>query len=131
MNETRQASNVTAALFSTIAGCAAYAALVHWSAPSLWYLPLARSWHFGAKPATLAMSWYGRTLYVFVIALLAAAIGKAVPRTSARFTRVSSALAYSAVVAAVIVCAAANIARPTKPLSSPSGEPVTCVRPPG
>ncbi len=130
MNEARQASSITAALFATIAGSAAYAALVHWSAPSLWYLPLARSWQFGAKPATLAMSWYGRTLYIFVLALLGAALGKAVPWSSARFTRVSSVLAYLAVIGAVIACAVANIARPTKPLSPPGGESVTCVRAP-
>ena len=129
MNETRRASSVTAALFATIAGCAAYAALVHWSALSLWYLPLARSWHLGAKPAGLAMSWYGRTLAIFLVALLGAAVGKVVPWSGARFTRVSSALAYAAVLFAVFACAAANMARPTKPLAPPNGEPVTCVRP--
>ena len=130
MNETRQTSSITAALFALIAACLAYAALEHWSAPSLWYLPLARTWHFGAKPTVLTMSWYGRTLYMFVIALFAAAVGKALPWTSERFTRVSSLLAYSAVLLAVITCAAANIARATKPVPLPNGEPVTCVRGP-
>jgi hypothetical protein len=127
MTDTRQASSVTAALFATIAGCAAYAALVHWTAPSLWYLPLSRSWHFGAKPATLAMSWYGRTLWVCLASLLGAAIGKAVPWRGARFTQASSALAYLAVIGAVVACAVANIARVTKPIMPPNGERVSCV----
>ena len=127
MTDARQASSVTAALFATIAGCAAYSALVHWSAPSFWYLPLSRSWQFAAKPAMLAMSWYGRTLWLFLASLLGAGIGKTVPWRGARFTQVSSALAYLAVVGAVVTCAVANATRTANPIMPPNGERVICV----
>ena len=120
------ASVVVAALFATAAGCATYAALMRWSAPGLWYLPLGRAWTFGHKPAALAMSWYGRTVYVFAAALLAGAAGRAVPRPGPRLTKVSALAAGVSLIVAVSVCVASNVNRPTKPLPLPDGRPVVC-----
>ena len=122
----RPASDVLAALFAMAAGCAAYIALMHASAPGLWYLPLARAWTFGRKPAALAMSWYGRTVYVFVAALLAGALGRAVPRPGPRLTKASALVAALSLIVAVSVCVVSNVNRQTKPLPLPDGRPVVC-----
>jgi hypothetical protein len=122
----RPASDVLAAVFATAAGCATYAALMHWGAPGLWYLPLGRAWTFGHKPAALAMSWYGRTVYVFAAALLGGAVGRAIPRPSPRLTKVSALVAGASLIVAVSVCVASNVNRPTKPLPLPDGRPVVC-----
>lgn len=58
--------------------------------PQLWYLPVAREWAFGEKPALLSMDWYGRTLgsviFGSVIGILAyvAALKTSVQKISAR-----------------------------------------------
>ena len=120
------ASDVLAALCATAAGCATYAALMRWSPPGLWYLPLARAWTFGHKPAALAMSWYGRTVYVFAAASLAGAVGKAIPRPGPRLTKAGAFAAGISLIVAVSVCVASNVNRPTKPLPLPDGRPVVC-----
>jgi hypothetical protein len=36
--------------------------------PTVWYLPLSRSFVFGPRPAAFAMEWYGRTLSSALVA---------------------------------------------------------------
>jgi hypothetical protein len=119
-------SGVASALFAFVAGCVTYAIAMRRGSVGIWYLPLARAWAFGQKPAGVAMSWYGRTVYVFAFALLGAALGRAVPRPGARFVKVGALVAAAALIVAVTACVAANVDRPTKPLPLPDGRPVVC-----
>jgi hypothetical protein len=119
-------SVVAPALFALIAGCVTYIVAMRHGSVGIWYLPLARAWAFGQKPAGVAMSWYGRTACVFAFALLGAALGRAVPRPGARFARVGALVAGAALIAAVTVCITINVDRPTKPLPSPDGRPIVC-----
>ena len=126
MKEATDPAHVPAALCALAAGCAAYAVLMHFKLPSLWYLPVARAWTFGPKPAALAMSWYGRTLGVFACAAAAGALGRALPRDGGRLTKACALLAAVALIVAAGVCVAANVDRPTKPLTPPGGRSVIC-----
>jgi hypothetical protein len=119
-------SSVASALFALFAGCVTYTIATRRGSVGIWYLPLARAWAFGEKPAGVAMSSYGRTVYVFAFALLGAALGRAHPRPGARFVKLGSLVAGVALIVAVTACVAANVDRPTKALPSPDGRPAVC-----
>jgi hypothetical protein len=128
MNESREPtpSVVASAIFALVAGCVTYTVAMRHGAVGIWYLPLARAWAFGQKPAGVAMSWYGRTGAVFSAALLGAALGRAVPRLGIRFVKLGGFVAGVALIVAMTACVAANVDRPTKPLPPPDGRPVVC-----
>ncbi|HSZ80704.1 MAG TPA: hypothetical protein VLA14_00400 [Polyangia bacterium] len=119
-------SVVAPALFALIAGCVTYAVAMGRGSVGIWYLPLARAWVFGQKPAGVAMSWYGRTGYVLAFGALGAALGRAVPRPGVRFARVGGVVAAATLIAAVTVCVTVNFNRSTKPLPAPDDRPVVC-----
>jgi hypothetical protein len=119
-------SVVASAIFALVAGCVTYTIAQRRGSVGIWYLPLARAWVFGQKPAGVAMSWYGRTVYVFGVALLGAALGRAFPRPGARFVKLGGVVAGVALIVAVTACVAANVDRATKALPSPDGRPVVC-----
>ncbi len=125
-NEPNPPSVVASALVALVAGCVTYTVAMRRGSVGIWYLPLVRAWAFGQKPAGVAMSWYGRTVYVFASSLLGAALGRAHPRPGARFVKLGSLVAGVALIVAVTTCVAANVDRPTKPLPSPDGRPVVC-----
>lgn len=126
----KEPSGLVAALFAVAGGCLAYVLCEQMTVPSFWYLPVSRTWVFGAKPEALAMSWYGRTLYIFVTAGVFALLGT----FQARFTRhrsalttyMAAALAAVSLLAAVSICVIANVDRPTKPLPIPNGQQIVC-----
>jgi hypothetical protein len=126
VNEASPRSVVASALFALIAGCVTYTIAMRHGSVGIWYLPIARAWAFGAKPAGVAMSWYGRTLAVFAFALLGAVLGRGVPRPGARFVKLGGLAGAAALLVAVTVCVAANGQRSTKPLGSPDGRPIVC-----
>jgi uncharacterized membrane protein YbhN (UPF0104 family) len=128
MNEPKEPmpSVVASAILALVAGCVTYTIALRHGSVGIWYLPLARAWAFGQKPAGVAMSWFGSTACVFAAAFLGAALGRAVPRPGGRFVRIGGLLAGAALIVAVTTCVAANVDRPMKPLSSPDGRPVVC-----
>jgi len=42
--------------------------------PTLWYLPLARRWEFGASVRGVGMDWYGRSAFALAVGLAAGAL---------------------------------------------------------
>jgi hypothetical protein len=114
-----------AALCAVTCGSIAYVVLKHASA-GLWYLPLARAWAVGPKPATLAMAWFGRTLAALVFAAVGALVGNSAARRSARALRALAVAAAASMIVAMGLCIAENVDRPTKPIPLPSGQPVLC-----
>jgi len=114
-----------AALFAATCGSIAHVVLMHASS-GLWYLPLARAWTLGAKPPTLAMAWFGRTLAVLVFAAVGALVGHGAARRSTRALRGLAVVAAASMIVAVGMCIAGNIDRPTNPIPLPSGQPVLC-----
>ncbi|HEX4406903.1 MAG TPA: hypothetical protein VH560_18825, partial [Polyangia bacterium] len=106
-----RSSWVAPALFAVVAGCATYTIAMRHGFVGLWYLPVARAWVFGRKPAGVAMSWYGRTGDVFVAALLGAALGRTVGRPSARLMKLGGFVAGVALIVAMTTCIATNVDR--------------------
>jgi hypothetical protein len=104
-------------------GSIAYVVLTHTGA-GLWYLPLAREWALGPKPAALAMAWFGRTLAVLLLAALGAFVGSRAARR--RVPTALAVVAAASLLVAVGTCITENVARPTKPLPLPTGQPVVC-----
>ncbi len=121
------AAQLVGPLLGLLAGSAVFCLCSLTSLPQLWYLPIEREWLFGAQPPGLAMAWYGRTLYVMLA-------GFAVGALSTRFfstvrARVVRALAWLTLLsfcAAMVVCLAENVDRPTHPIAHPDGESVRC-----
>jgi hypothetical protein len=128
--EAERARRFAAVLVGLVFAGAAYLACTHASVPLFWYHVTERAWSFGGKPATMAMGWYGRTLWVALAAVAGGLLGAAL--SAARHEGIAalglSALAIVALAAVGATTAdivAENIHRPGTPLP-PTVSPFAC-----
>jgi hypothetical protein len=128
--EAERARRFAAVLVGLVFAGGAYLACTYAHVPLLWYRVTERAWSFGAKPPTMAMAWYGRTLWVALAAVTGGLLGAALAaaRRVAIATVVLPALAVvalAAVGATGVSIVAENLHRPGTPLP-PTVSPFAC-----
>ena len=121
MCESERSRRFAAVLVGLVFAGGAYLVCSYAHAPLFWYRVTERAWSFGGKPPTMAMAWYGRTLWVALAAVAGGLLGAAL---SAARGNGFAALGMSALAAVALAAFAAtgasivaeNLHRPGTPL---------------